>query len=305
MIKDKILVVAADHNEKDMQLAINSALSNAFDKSRIVFSICSSNRKNNLEADGIENIKIQYHSAIGVTLPKLIGTIYNDDSHEYTLIIDAHTVFKKNWDETLINYYKKINISFDKFLISPSVPAWVDYSHLEDLLRNNSITNLEMMIALEESPQNDNFFRVTGHARIVDWEQHINGYKESQSISGNCMFGKKEIFEEFIMDPLVVWGGDQECLALRLSTRGYKFFTIRDVFCLTREKPIDYYKSEPEDWRNFQNNLVWKAIFKRSNNRMRDIFTGKILGYWGAPDKESLIKYTENSQLNFNKISLS
>jgi hypothetical protein len=303
MIKNKILIVAADHNETDMQFTIDTAISNAKFPDMVSIGICSTNRQNDLKAKDIENIKIQYHSAMGVTLPKFIPIVYNDNSHEYTLVIDAHTIFAKNWDQILLNYHKEIEKNNNLFLISPGLPMW-NKDNLDIVLKevkeNKVSHSFEMYMSLEKNYKGH--YILTSLSKPVYWENYSSGYKESSTISGNFMFGKKEIFQEFVMDPFLVWGGDQEAMALRLSTRGYKFFTIKDGCALTKQKDEDYRYQNKDDWRNYTENKVFKYIFKNSSIRMKDIFTGDILGYWGAPSKEKLDEFSQRLGLDFSKM---
>lgn len=304
LIKNKILIAVAEHDEYDMQQTIDSAIDNAYNPDLISFAICSTNRSSeNKLTSRVElyNVNINFYSALGVGFNKIVPYIVNDDSHEFVLTIDAHSIFKKHWDLILLQNYNDLSTKYENFVIAPGVPIYVDkgneilYSG-EDFPRDN----LELYLTLEASPTGDK--RLTSHAKPVDWHKLEENYKETFSPSGNCMFAKKEVFKEFIIDPLLVWSGDQEALALRMCTRGYKIFTIRDRFLYTKQKNRDYWTQHPSDWRNHTNNPVWTAMFANSDRRLKDLFTGKILGYWGAPDKESLEEYTAKVKVDFEEM---
>jgi hypothetical protein len=304
LIKNKILIVVAEHNEYDMQKTIDSAIDNAFNQDLIAFSICSTNRdiENKLTSRvDMQNVNIYFHSALGVGFNKIVPHIVNDDSHEFTLSIDAHSIFNKNWDVTLLKNYYEINKNYENFVIAPGVPVFVDTGKEilfsgEDFSRDN----LELYLTLEPTVMGHK--RLTSHAKVIDWDSLKEGYKETFSPSGNCMFAKKEVFKEFIIDPQLVWSGDQEALALRMCTRGYKIFAIRDRFLYTKQKNYDYALTHPNDWRNQTNNIIWHNMFKNSDRRLKDLFTGKILGYWGAPDKNSLEEFAAKVGINFEEM---
>lgn len=71
----------------------------------------------------VKTIKIEGLVGAGLGVARgLASTLY--DKEEYYLQIDAHTVFKNGWDETLIRNYKELNKTIDKPIISAYVPYY-------------------------------------------------------------------------------------------------------------------------------------------------------------------------------------
>ena len=98
--------------------------------------------------------------------------------------------------------------------------------------------------------------------------------------------------------------GDEITLALRLSTRGYKIFTIKSpiVWHLNKFHGDLYYKDRlmGSEVIGKERDLYGQRSDK-SLDRVKDILTGKIFGYWGAPSLEKLKEFEQKINLDFNK----
>jgi hypothetical protein len=128
-------------------------------------------------------------------------------------------------------------------------------------------------------------------------------YAEVNCIHASIVFFKYSTIREVMHDPSDFFNGDQINHGLRLLSRGYKIFAIKHPLLLTLNKyhietlPSDRSSDfvDPEwNWRlgrpisqsgaDYQNNM-----HKNSEKIYKEIFSGEYLGYWGAPDKESLM----------------
>ena len=99
------------------------------------------------------------------------------------------------------------------------------------------------------------------------------------------------MIRNFLHDPHNVFSGDQTNYSLRLISNGYKIFCIKKPLVLNVDKWLCGELYHKEDWRkNINNNPSrlskwWDTLSGQYEN---DIFSGKYLGYWGAPNLKSL-----------------
>lgn len=130
---------------------------------------------------------------------------------------------------------------------------------------------------------------------------HTN-YIEHTGFSGHFVFTIPDFIKEVGPDPVMIFMGEEHTTALRAWTRGYRTYGIGDIVMwhLNKDGLVD-----PEDRINLPIPEHMKTYFFSRNaqaiNRSRDILTGKITGYWGAPSKEMLAAYEKASNYNFKK----
>lgn len=128
-------------------------------------------------------------------------------------------------------------------------------------------------------------------------------YEEVNCIHASLVFFKYSTTREVMHDPSDFFNGDQINQGLRLLSRGYKIFAIKHPLLLTLNK---YHKQtlpndktddfiDPEwNWRlnkhiSQSGSDYQRRIHTDSEKIYQEIFSGEYLGYWGAPDKESLM----------------
>jgi hypothetical protein len=131
-------------------------------------------------------------------------------------------------------------------------------------------------------------------------------YCEVNCIHASLVFYKYTMIREIMHDPEDHFHGDQVNYGMRILSRGYRIFAIKKPLLLTLDK-YDTHRvensDEPElidhDWNWRSNRKGPKTGIRYSvkmqdlaNKNYRDIFNGDYLGYWGAPDTESL-KYAK------------
>jgi GT2 family glycosyltransferase len=135
-------------------------------------------------------------------------------------------------------------------------------------------------------------------------------FKEYFLCSGQFAFGEMQAFKECLPDPRTFFYGEEQLLAIRLSTRGWRIFS-------SNTNVLHHKGVTEEDWQEVN---FWRAITKRNdyhdafaNSDLEfynkpltgvtyDILSGKELGYWGAPDQDSYEQYI--GKLGFDYRSL-
>ena len=90
-------------------------------------------------------------------------------------------------------------------------------------------------------------------------------------------------------------------MSFRAGTRGYRMFTVKQATVFTKDKfDRDHKLIYDYDWRRTPNySSVHSYLSRKSHKRLENILTGRYLGFWGAPDKESIEKYQSFFDVKF------
>lgn len=317
-MNESIFITISACNEKDLKQTVLSAIHNAYNSERLYFGILehSLNQEYN-DLSNINNltlVKLSYNGPLGVGLPRLTASMLNDRSHDFYLQIDAHMLFEKNWDKDLIDAYSLISNKFNKPIISTYVPYWYeDEKGLKKLSLNKDIIvdpyNFYGVgevdnLALKVDDYQKNLFRkhIPIEGTSIDWNNKT--YHEHFLTSGHFLFSSFNFLSEIMTDPLITWGGEEPITGLRAWTRGYNIFTIK--------KPIVWHKNkqgnipDQNDWRipkNSNNNQyqMMQVNIDKSYRRIKDIFLGDYIGYWGAESFDKLKEFEYNLGVSFNE----
>jgi hypothetical protein len=127
-------------------------------------------------------------------------------------------------------------------------------------------------------------------------------YQEVSCIHASIVFSKYKMTRDIMHDPEDSFHGDQVNYGLRLLSRGYRIFAIKKPLMLSLDKFAKHTVEnsdegiliDPEwNWRAAHNMLepgkrYLVKIQALAKNNYDKIFSGEYVGYWGAPDTESL-----------------
>ena len=127
-------------------------------------------------------------------------------------------------------------------------------------------------------------------------------YCEVRCIHASIVFFKYKMLRDIMHDPEDHFHGDQVNYGMRILSRGYRIFAIKKPLMLTLNK-YNKHKVENSDegalidpewnWRSQRKILepgrryLYK-MQKLSDTNYKSIFNGDYVGYWGAPDIDSL-----------------
>ena len=319
-MNESIFITISSCNEKDLKQTVLSAISNSYNPDRLFFGILDHSIEGKItdlsEIKNVTSVRISYGGPLGVGLPRLMASMLNDRSHDFYLQIDAHMIFEKNWDKDLIDAYSIISNKYNKPIISTYVPFWyedsdnnirlsLDSDAVVDPYNFNGVNNLNNL-SLKVDDYSKNLFRrhIPIEGTGVDWS---NGkqYQEHFLTSGHFLFSSFSFLSEIMPDPLITWGGEEPIIGLRAWTRGYNIFTIN--------KGIVWHKNklganpDKKDWRSMSNSKDLKAYddlqknIKMSYRRIKDIFLGDYIGYWGAESIDKLKDFEYNLGVSFKE----
>ena len=288
-----IFVFTCGVDENDIHMTVKTAYENARFPSRIYFGIIDQRTDGKFSnTDSYENVKkvnIDYKYPLGLGLGRLNALMLHENQ-DYALQIDAHTIFDKNWDINLLHEISTLSVRYEKSAIS-NRPKW--YTKNE----TGEICKYDMPGAPLFLGNTYGFYE----SEIIGGES-VGEACEHYLTSGGFVFAKLELFKEVMPDPRIAFYGEEHVLALRASTRGWRFFSIRDS-CLYSFGRLESIVDGTDD--------SWKKIYSKplTNNKpcvdfdasindkssiVKQILDGDIIGYWGAPTKEEYEIYIQN-----------
>jgi len=297
-MNSKIFVCTSAYNDTDLLLSLETAFSNANSPDNVYFGIAMqypdlpkpdlSNYKN------VRTMDILEPYPIGTSPSRAVAAgLINDES--YFLSIDAHTIFKKDWDKNLLEYFHELKQHYNKPIISTYSPYW--YRDKNGFIFNqNQNESFE-----EEMPQftlkfktEDEIFPDNYVMPTPSWDKKVESkYEEHYLIGAHLLFTESSYLQEVPFDPHISYH-EENTTAMRAWTRGYRIFAIDKDILWTRE--MFHGVSDKESWRKKverKNNEGLSYLDKISLGALRckNILLGKELGLYGSPSIDLLRDY--------------
>ena len=298
-----IYISIAAYNEPHLELMISNCLENAEHPGRVNFGIwCHYNDGTRPDLGKYENVTsafTDYPAMLGLCAGRLNSlSFYNDE--DYCLQLDAHMLFEKNWDTKIINAFEEIKKDYEKPIISTYVPWWSISGSKINYYSNDSNVLCSPMIIDNSIGNQEGYPKLT--TKHSDWKEE--NYKEHALVTGHFIFSEPSILEDVAPDPKIMFAGDEITMALRLWTRGYRMFAIKNpiVWHLNKFDGDLYYKDRLMSAETpGKETELHKSRSSSGYRRIKDILTGNVLGYWGAPSLEKLKEFESVIDFDFNK----
>lgn len=321
-MNETILISVCACNEKDLHQTVKSALVAAEHPDNLYFDIVTHDFEHiNHHLEGlsknINHMAISYGGPLGVGKTRMYSQILSPKFQTYHLQIDAHMIFERGWDTRLITNYKNIQTktNIEKVVISSYVAYWYEDCEGQPTLYNGHKINpyeydynpdiVNGKIEFRARHSKDHHRSVLAGRIEVDWDKHPNNFIEQHMIVGHYVFGPISMLDDVIQDPRFIFEGEELSYALRLWTRGYRIFSIKDTILLHKNKLGDH--PDKKDWRlrenvpdKNKNDALWGS-YTDSLIRLKKIVFGEILGYWGAPTMELLDEYQKAAGIDFKE----
>lgn len=251
--------------------------------------------------ENVKTVDILESNPIGTSPSRAIAARLLKDEH-YFLSIDAHTIFKKDWDKNLIEYFLELKQKYEKPIISTYSPYW--YRDKNGFIFNQNQKESfdeEMVQHTLKFKTDDEFFPESYVMPTPTWDKKVTGkYEEHYLIGAHLLFAESSYLNEVPFDPHISYH-EENTTAMRAWTRGYRIFAIDKDILWTRE--MFHGISDPDSWRhkikrkgsdgfNYLDKISLGAL------RCKDILLGKILGIYGAPSIELLKDYEKYASID-------
>ena len=294
----KIFIQIASYRDPELIPTINSCLENAKYPENLVFGICNQyNPKDDFNIGEFENDKrfkilnIPYSESKGVCWARnQVQQLY--DEEEYTLQIDSHMRFEKDWDETLIGMIKQLQeLGIPKPLLTGYVSSYDPNNDPEGRVR------VPWRMAFDKYiPEGAVFFLPE---TIPNW-QDIDLPVPARFYSAHFCFTLGCFAKEVQHNPDFYFHGEEISIAVRAFTHGYDLFHPHRVVLwheYTRNGRVKQWDDDKEWWKlNEKAHLLNRKLFGMDGEHQEG-HDGK----YGLGDLRTLRDYEKYAGLLFEK----
>jgi hypothetical protein len=306
-MNNTLFVFVISFNEEELLTTIESAYSNASEPEKLFFGIYEQRTDDNFvdltSYKNIKKVECKYEFPRGTGIARLNAFMLNNNE-DYCMYVDSHTLFDPGWDVELKNQFKNLKNYYEKPFISYNIDYW--YRDNDGNIVQRYTFNPTILLPISVT-------RPSG----IHFEMYSEGFpdeikfKEYFLCSGQFAFGEMQAFKECLPDPRIFFYGEEQLLAIRLSTRGWRIFA-------SNTNVLHHKGVTEEDWQGVN---FWRAIAGREDCRdafrdsdlefftkpltgiTYDILSGKELGYWGAPDQNSYEQYIEKLGFDYRSLN--
>jgi hypothetical protein len=282
---DKIFVKIASYRDAELPRTIHSALSSAQYPERVTFGICwQYDEDTYLDLDSFidyPNFKVDqayYDHSKGCCWARYQSDLLYS-GEKYTLQIDAHTRFARDWDERFISMLE--GLDSDKPVLS-TYPAPFEY--IDGIEHRHSDRGMQKLIMNRMRKD------LTTTFKAVTVDDHSQP-APSHFLAAGQVFTYGSFCEEVEYDPWLYFSGEEISLSARAYTHGY------DFYCPNEDLLWHFYQhSMPVHSVDHQDNQH-KAAVQRLHTLFIEDHTK--LGKHGFGDTRSLADYEKITGLDF------
>lgn len=223
-----ILVSIASFCDKSLKNTVNDILKKCSNPRRLdIIVINQSEQPEGFEQENVTEIYIDYRKVRGITWARSHVHSYINDNHKYYLMIDAHSLFRQNWDIDLIN---EIGDEYDVISTFPYSHRYVDWPPC-------SVNRVDHFTG-------DGSMRFKGGG--VPNEMSL----KPSTISGGFCFSHMKLLKDVPINPRAPWNYEEFDLTIRAFLKGYN---IRSMY----EPPVFHIYHEVHARRGAQPRQVW------------------------------------------------
>jgi len=288
-----IFVFTCGVDEDDIYVTVKSAYENARFPSRVYFGIIDQRTDGKFSnTDLYENVKkvnVDYKYPLGLGLGRLNALMLHENQ-DYALQIDAHTIFDKNWDINLLHEISTLSVRYEKSAIS-NRPKWYSKNETGEIYKYDTPGARLNIKNADRSYEPE----IIGEIAVEEACEHY-------LTSGGFVFAKLELFKEVMPDPRIAFYGEEHVLALRASTRGWKFFAIRDSYLYSFGRSESIVNGTNDSWKKIYSKPLtnnkpcvdFDAAINNKSSIVKQILDGDIISYWGSPTEEAYELYIQN-----------
>lgn len=297
----KIFVQITSYRDPELESTIRDCIRRSKNPQNLYFGICWQREEKESLGDLTKNsnVRIADYSWVnseGEGWAKSIAQgLYNGE--DYTLQIDSHHRFEKNWDEALIEMIMKVDSS--RPIISSFAGAYRSSTgeklNTEPFKMSIAGFDDEKMPVLRPDP-------------ITGWE-NLTEPKKARFICGHYIFAQGSFCKDFKYDPGVYFEGFDASISARCFTMGYDLFHPNKNLIwheYTREGKNKHWLDHTEELK--ERGLIKKSWNQRSlegKRRVRQLLgildTQTNLGEFGLGTARSLRNYEIYSGIDFSQ----
>lgn len=305
MNNNKIFIQIASYRDPQLLPTIKDCISKAKHPNNLVFAIawqhCPDDEWDTLDEykddKRFKIIDIPWSEAKGACWARnKIQHLY--DNEEYTLQLDSHHRFVKNWDTICINMIKDLQDSgYTKPLLTGYPPSFNPEKDPEDRVM------VPWKMYFDKFTENK--IAVFLPSEFSEEEKQLNEPLPAKFYSAGFCFTLGIFSIEVQHDPKLYFVGEEILIAIRAYTFGYSMFHPNCLIVWHEYKR----EGKPKHW---DDNSEWWKIDKESKAHFRDLISKFINGegisvfkggkeQYGLGTNKTFKEYEEYAELDFGK----
>lgn len=303
-MKDTIFIAIASFLDYEIQHTIIDCINKAKHPEKLSFSVCLQYDDNPDTSDKILDLlsdkyditvdKFYYTDSQGGCWARQIAQ-QNYKNQTFSLQVDSHTRFIKNWDEIVVsNFYQLQSQGVNKPLLTFLPPSYArhdeigidyDFKHMYSLDRLN-IPKFKRM-------SEDYWLEYIGYGDEISI-----GFKPTKIkiLYGGFVFTEGKWVQEVEQDPEHYYTGEELALAIRSFTHGYDLYTPSQIVAWHRahRKPL------PKHF-TINSEEIGKSKHNAAMVRLRKLIHNEDLDKYGLGTVRTLAEYEMYAGLNFKE----
>lgn len=302
----KVFVQITSYRDPELSNTIKDCINKAKNPENLTFGVCRQYDEDNkdetkefLSDSRFRFIDVPWTKSEGVGWAKsLAQSLYNKE--EYTLQIDSHHRFKKNWDQDLIRTLNKIESK--KAILSSFAGAYRSSN-------NEKLSEEPYKISIAGFDEESKLPILRADV-IGEWTS-LSGPVNARFVCGHYIFTYGTFCDEYKHDPEVYFEGIDVSMSVRCFTMGYDLYHPNENFLwheYTRDSKNKHWLDHTRELE--QKGLIkfsWKERDENSKSRIKQLLgikdSGIDLGEFGLGDSRSLLEYQLYAGLDFSKSS--
>lgn len=293
MENEKIFIQIASYRDPELTNTINDAIEKAAKPDRLTFGICwQYDETENLDKyhndSRFKIVKIHYTQGRGACWARhLVQKLYCGE--KYTLQLDSHHRFIKNWDQILVDMLESLRAKSKKPILSTYVAPYEVGYPVADCGPCKMVANATHDIGF-------NFF-----------PEYISNYRDLKApiparfISAHFLFADGDICTKCPYDPNLYFSGEEHTFAVRLYSYGYDLYHPH-INVVYHEYTRNYRKKHWDDHVDPKKN-AWYDLDAESKKRVRQLLGIQNynidLGIYGLGPERNLYDYQKYARLNW------
>lgn len=199
--------------------------------------------------------KIHYIDAKGLGYARVQANKHLSRKYKYFLQLDSHMRFSRGWDIRIIADYEKSHTHFGKIMYSVYPPGYEEDS------RDDYLTSIKLI-------KHETSDIIPFQPKSADYIGGIYG-EETGFACGGFLFGRTEYILHVQYDPQIYFEGEEQLYSLSLFNNGVKVIAPPKIYVYH-----DYEGTNRK--RNWEVNPSWTELQAISDQRLQDLFDGKL-----------------------------
>jgi len=283
-----IFIQIASYRDKQLYPTIRQCIDMAKHPENLSFGICwqHDDTENLYELVNDPRIRISahpYQESKGACWARSITqSLYRGEA--FTMQIDSHSRFVKDWDEILVNTW--LDLADPKAILTCYPPNYTPDTDPSLWYHIPQICNVYKFI---------HKYTISRPMDMPEWENRDKA-RRGVFVAAGFIFGPGKIIADVPYDPEFYFTGEEIALTVRYFTHGYNIYHPHRLI-------LHHYYSRPNDPKHWGDNQKWGEYDREAHRRLDGLlgFIELDLGKFGLGNARTLEDFKNYSGIDYDK----